>query len=286
MEKTNNIKIVGRLASCDLKTNRRKDNGQGYISGNVIINSVIGGETKEFEVSFYANELSQTKQPSKLYISYSKLNELVGKKVEITGSLSERRYWSTKTKQLTSLIQLTGRFVRGVSETTEDMATFEVGGFVVSPLVEKTNKEGEIYRYDVQIGQSNYSDNMINLFTFNVKPTDIEIINGLKKMYNVGDTVRLNGEIDHRVTTVTKTEDVGFGSGNTRTFTNRSKQYWVCGGSAVITDPELKYGEALIRDLISAYKARDVEIAAKAEDKPEAETEEKPAVTHRQASLI
>ncbi len=284
MEQTNSITIVGRLVDCGLKTDRRKDNGQGYISGNVIVRSVLGGATKEFEIAFYANELNQSKQPNKLYISYSKLGELVGKKVEITGDLRENRYWSANAKQLVSAQQLNGHFVRGVSETTEDTARFEIGGFVVSPLTEKKGKDGNIYRYDIQIGQANYSGNMMTLFTLHVRPTDREIINGLQKTYNVGDTVLLNGEIDHTVTTVTKTSDVGFGSGAVRTFTNRTRQYWILGGSPVITDSEKKYADTYIKDLISAYKSRDVELASKAEDKDAAE--DKPAVTNRQASLI
>lgn len=285
MEQTNKITIVGRLVDYGLKTNRRKDNGQGYISGNVTVRSVIGGATKEFEIAFFANELTQNKQPNKLYISYSKLSELVGKKVEITGDLRENRYWSTNAKQLVSAQQLNGHFVRGVSETTEDIATFEIGGFIVSPLSERKDKDGNIYRYDVQLGQANYQGNMMVLFTLHVRPTDREIMNGLQKTYNVGDTVILNGEIDHTVTTVTKTTDVGFGSGAVRTFTNRSRQFWITGGSSVITDDDKKYPETVIRDLVSAYKARDVELAAKAEEKGEKD-EDKPTITNRQSSLI
>ena len=108
----NSVKVVGRLISTDLKTGNRKDNGQGYISGTAVVQSMLGGAKKEYEISFYANEQTQDKKVSKLYTSYSKMNELVGKKVEITGELRENRYWSNNAKQLVSAQQISGRFVR------------------------------------------------------------------------------------------------------------------------------------------------------------------------------
>lgn len=287
--RTNSIKVVGRLISTDLKKGNRKDNGQGYISGNITIQSVFGGSTKEFEVALYANEQTQAKQPNKLYISYSKLNELVGKKVEVTGELRENRYWSTNAKQLVSAQQLSGRFVRGVSESTEDEAKYELGGFVVSTLTERKNKAGEIYRYDLQLGQANYSGNALSIFTLHVQPSDVEIIKGLQNMYKAGDTVLVNGILDYKVETVTRASDnVGFGSGAVHTFTNRTRQLWIAGGSNVYTSEEQgKYPELVIRDLIASYKAKDVELAAKAQDGDKADAaEDKPVITGRQTSLI
>lgn len=287
--RTNNIKVVGRLISTDLKEASRKDNGQGYISGTITVQSVFGGSTKEFEISLYANAQTQAKQPNKLYISYSKLHELVGKKVEVTGELRENRYWSANAKQLVSAQQLSGRFIRGVSESTEDEAKYELGGFVVTTLTERKNKEGEIYRYDLQLGQVNYSGNALSIFTLHVQPSDTEIIRGLQSMYHAGDTVLVNGILDYRVETVTReSSNVGFGSAAVHTFTNRTRQLWIAGGSNVYTKEEDgKYSELAIRDLISAYKAKDVELAAKAKDgDKENAVEDKPVITGRQTSLI
>jgi hypothetical protein len=285
--KTNNVKIIGHLVSTNLKEGTRKDNGQGYISGTITVSSVFGGTTKEYEIALYANAQTQAKQPNKLYISYSKLNELVGKKVEVTGDLRENRYWSANAKQLVSAQQINGRFIRGVSESTEEEATYELGGFVVTTLTERKNKEGKIYRYDLQLGQADYKGSMLSIFTLHVKPTDTEIINGLRTMYKAGDTVLVNGILDFTVETVTKaSENVGFGAGAVHTFTNRSRQLWIVGGSNVYTD-ESKYSELAIRDLIAAYKSRDVELAAKAQNGDSKEdVEDKPVVTNRQTSLI
>lgn len=286
----NSFKIVGHLVSTDMKTGARKDNGAGYISGNAIVQSVIGGEKKEFEISFYANEQTQDKKVSKLYTSYSKMNDLVGKKVEITGELRENRYFSNNAKQLVSAQQLSGRFVRGVSETTEDDATFELGGFVVTELTERKNKEGEIYRYDLQLGQSNYAGNGMSMFVVSARPTDIDIINGLKNMYHAGDTVSVNGQLDWTVQVVTKEATASFGTGAVHSYTNRSRSFWVVGGSEVIVkEEEGKYSSNVVRDLIASYKAKDVELAnnAKKNDSgDDGDVEEKPAISARQTSLI
>lgn len=283
----NNVKLVGRLISADMKTGNRKDNGQGYISGTAVVQGTLGGAKKEYEVSFYANEQTQDKKTSKLYISYSKLSELVGKKIEITGELRENRYYSSNAKQLVSAQQISGRFVRGVSESTEDEASFELGGFVVTELTERKNKNGEVYRYDLQLGQSNYAGNGMSMFLVSARPSDVEIIKGLKNMYHAGDTVCVNGMLDWTVETVTRaSENVGFGTGAVHTFTNRTRSFWINGGSEVVAKEEDgKYSDSLVRDLISAYKAKDVELMASASEK-KADVEDKPVISARQTSLI
>ena len=286
--KTNNVKVIGRVAAVNLKEGKKKTNGQGYISGSVTLTSVIGGEKKEFEVNLYANEQTKEGKPNQLYVSYSKLSELVGKKVEINGELRENRYFSANTKRLVSAQQIAGRFVRGVSDTIEDVATFELGGFIVSELVQKENKNKEIYRYDIVLGQGNYNNTNMSMFTLHVRPTDVEIINGLKSQYHAGDTVILNGQLDWIVQTIVKeSENVGFGSGAVHTYTNRQRNFWISGGSVVIKEADKgAYDQETIRTLIAAYKAHDVELANSASSEGGETVEEKPVVSSRQTSLI
>lgn len=286
--RTNNVKIVGRIASVNLKEGTKKTNGQGYISGSVTINSVIGGEKKEYEISLYANAMTQAGKQNQLYVSYSKLTELVGRKIEVSGELRENRYFSSNAKQLVSAQQITGRFVRGVPEATEDIATFELGGFIVSELVQKTNKNNETYRYDIVLGQGNYDYTNMSMFTLHVRPTDTEILKGLKSQYHAGDTVVINGQLDWLVQTIVKESDnVGFGSGAVHTFTNRQRNFWISGGSVVVKGVENgMYDPEQIRNLIAAYKAHDVELASAAQSGSSDTVEEKPVITNRQTSLI
>lgn len=288
--KTNTFKVVGRLSNVNLTNGNRKDNGAGFISGKATVISNLGGRDNEFEISFYANQKTKEQKDSQLYISYSKMNELVGKKVEVTGEIRENRYFSVNANQMVSSQQLSGKFIRGVAETTADEGSYELGGFIVDTLKEKVSKkDNSIYLYELTLGQSNYSDTGMNRFVLHVNPSDTEIIHGAQN-YQIGQTVSVNGDLRFIVNVVQSQKDNtgGFGEPVTRTFTNRQHNFYIIGGSPVITDVEKgMYPSDVIKSLVSAYKARDVELAGKAkENNPAPAVEESPKVTFKQTSLI
>ena len=285
--RTNSFKIVGRLMSANLVPSVSKK-GDGYISGSATVVSNMGGVDNTFEVHFYTSQKTKDGKESQLYLSYSKMSDLVGKKVQIDGELRESRVWSKSSNQMASSQQLSGRFVRGMAESSIDEATFELGGFIVDELKERTNKEGEIYRYDVAIGQANYKGDMMSKFVLHVNPSDREIVNGVRN-YQAGQTVKVNGNLNFIVKVVTSTakNEGGFGEGVTRTFTNKISNYFIQGGSSPITDAaQGSYPSDVIRSLVSAYKAHDAEIMSNAKDSSPAPVEESSVVTARQTSLI
>jgi len=286
--RTNSFKIIGRLVAADMKPGNRKSDGQGYISGTATIVSNIEGADNTFEIRFYSAAKTADGKVSQLYTSYSKMPELVGKKIEVTGEIRENRFYSKSGNQLASSQQLSGRFVRGTTETATDEAVFEIGGFVVEELKEKTNKDGEIYRYDIAIGQSNYKGDMMSKFVLHVNPTDRPIIEGVKG-YHVGNTVKVNGKLNFIVKTVTAEakNEGGFGEPVVRTYTNKISNFFILGGSSVISDPLVgAYPSDVIRTLVSAYKAHDVEIENAAKEGSSPVVDSEPVVTSRQASLL
>lgn len=286
--RTNTFKVVGRLLNTDVRTGTLKSNGQEYISIDVTVQSTIGGKNNEFEISLFANKLTKDGKPSQLYTSYSKLPELVNKKVEISGDIRENRYFSSNLNQIISTQQLNGRWVRGVADSSTDEATYELGGFIVKSLVERQNKAGEVYRYDLTIAQSNYAGNGLSMYTLHVDPSRRDILAGVEG-YNVGDTVRLNGNLNFTVETVTaaSNNDGGFGEPVTRTYTNKQKNFFIEGGSAPIAD-DTAYDNVTIKTLIDAYKANDVALTAKGSTSTSsaAPVVEDAPVTRRQTSLI
>lgn len=285
--RTNTFKVVGRLLNTDVRTGTLKSNGQEYISIDVTVQSTIGGKNNEFEISLFANKLTKDGKPSQLYTSYSKLPELVNKKVEISGDIRENRYFSSNLNQIISTQQLNGRWVRGVADSSADEATYELGGFIVKSLVERQNKAGEVYRYDLTIAQSNYAGNGLSMYTLHVDPSRRDILAGVEG-YNVGDTVRLNGSLNFTVETVTaaSNNDGGFGEPVTRTYTNRQRSFFIEGGSAPIQD-DTAYDNVTIKTLIDAYKANDVALTAKGSTSTStAPAVEDAPVTRRQTSLI
>lgn len=285
--RTNTFKVVGRLQSQDLKIGNKKADGSGFISGKAVIISKLDGRDCEFEISFFANQNTKDGKESQLFTSYSKLGDLVGKKVEVTGDIRESRFFSSNANQMVSAQQLGGRFVRGVSESTADEGSFEIGGFVVESLKEKTNKENAIYRYDLALGQANYSGNGMNRFVLHINPADVEIVNGVRG-YEVGQTVSVHGDLRFFVEKVVseRKNEGGFGESVTRTFTNKQHNFFITGGTAAIVDAAKgMYPMDVIKTLVAAYKAHDVELAEKGKSSS-APVEDAPVVTNRQTSLI
>jgi len=282
--KKNEFTLVGTLANADIKLGNRTNDGAGYVSVKAIVTNNINGRNNEFEVEFYAYEMTAKKEVSKLYTNYVEMNKLVGKKVEINGSLKENRYWSNNQGQIISTTTLSGKFIKGALETTPEVATFVIGGFVAKELVEKKNKNNEIYRYDLTIAQTDYTETSLNMFTLHVNPDETAIVNGVRN-YQAGQTIKLDGSLSFTVEEkVVEDTNTAFGKPLPKVYKNKSKNFFIESGSNPIKD-ESSYDSEAIRNLIDAYKAKDVELAAGAKKENAPVVKEAPVKT-RQTSLV
>lgn len=288
--KNNSFKLIGTVDSVEMEKKIRKADGKAYISGTIKVLSVIDNENCEYDVSFYANEMTNDNKPSQLFKTYSELEQFINKKVEISGSIRENRFFSTKGEAMVSAQVLDGRFIKGVSSNTVDEATWELGGFVASTLITKTNKENEIYRYDLMIAQPNYKEDNISMFTVHGNPEQANIIKGLQS-YEVANTIILKGVMQFKVTEEqVEISDGGFGDPIVKTYKNKQKNWFVTGGSKPI-EGETAYTSDAIQDFIAAYKSRDVQLTEEAANKTTSTVVDAPvAVQHkpttRQTSLI
>lgn len=288
--KNNSFKLIGTVEEVEMERKVRKTDGKAYVSGTAKVSAVINNENCEYDVSFYANEMTAENKPSQLYKTYSELDQFIGKKVEISGSIRENRFFSAKGGAMVSAQVLDGRFVKGVSSNTVDEATWELGGFVVSTLVEKKNKDNEIYRYDLMVAQPNYKEDNISIFTVHANPEQTNIIKGLQS-YQASDTIILKGIMPFIITEETvEMSDGGFGDPIVKTYKNKQKNWFVTGGSKPM-EGEAAYTSEAIQDFISAYKSRDVQLTEEAANKTtNTEVEAPVAVQHkpttRQTSLI
>lgn len=283
----NEFKVVGRLTKATLKTGKSTRTGQEYVSATAVVVSNVNGVDNEYEITFFANQMTADNKVSALFTSYSKMPELEGKKVEIKGTLRENRFFSSSLNQIVSTQELSGRFIQGVPESAVDEGSWLISGFIAKSLVEKTNKNGEVYRYDLTVAQTNYDGKSLSMYTLHINPIHRNIVAALEK-YEVGQTLRLNGSLNFKteVVTVEDKNEGGFGGPVYKTYTNRQKNYFIEQGSAPIVD-ETKYDSMTISDLISAYKAKDVELMEKGKTNSEPVAVEKnQTITKRQTSLI
>ena len=284
---TNTFKIVGQLIKAEQNLRTDAKTGAQSISVTATIASVIEGKNHEFTVRLFSKALTNDGKPNGLYASYSKMNELEGHKIEISGSMSENRYYSTNSEQMVSAQVLNGRWVKSVPATTADEATFTIGGFIIREVSEKVNKNNEIYRYDIAIAQSNYNGDNISVFNLNVDPSSLEVLNGVRT-YKTGDTVKVAGDLTSVVETKTVEDTTaGFGKKVFNTFTNTYKGYYITFGSNPINDATT-YDGMTIQRLVAAYKAKDTELMAQAKSgATSAPANNNPApVTQRQTSLL
>lgn len=289
----NSIIIIGTLKNVVSNIRNSAANGSEYIIVNAEINSVIGGETKTFDVRFMANKLTQAKAVNKLFEQLTGMQDFIGRKIEVRGSLSVNRFWSTNSAQIANAQTLAGRFWNVVSDDTEDKAEFTIEGCLLTSLTEKKNKEGAIYRYDLEIGQPNYHGDMMEIYTLHVDPNNIAVLNGIRQTYKLGQTASFSGILDFttRVSTI-EDKNTAFGQPVQRQFTNRIKNFYITSGSLPYTAEQGAYSSEQISGWVAAYKARDIDIASKAQDvfseaaKESSVVADINTISNRQASLI
>lgn len=282
----NRFNVVGRLISADVKFGNRPSDGSGYVTVDALVLSVIDGEENEYPISFFASELTKDGKHSKLYDTYAKMPEIISKKVDVSGSIRENRYWSANSNQLVSSQQLAGTWIKTTTENQADMGSFELGGFVGGAVQEKRNKSDEIYRYDLVLGQVNFKGDNMSRFVVHINPNNHEVLSAVQSLYEVGDTIKISGDLKFITKEDVVTEETGFGKPITKTFKNKQRNFYITAGNYPITDENAAYSLEKIKELKAAYDARDVELmnAQKAAPAPVA-TAPTP-ITKRQASLI
>lgn len=280
----NRVEIIGTLKEYNLEIKNSKTNGSEFISGDIKVDAILDDKLNEFTIQFFAKKLTQNGAESKLFESYDKMRDLVGKKVRVSGELREERYFNKTTNQMASAQRISGKFVSAEKGVTPDKARFEFGGFVRKGLVAKTNKDNEIYTYDLEVAQSNYNGTNMNVFHFNVDPAKPEIIKAITSMYPVNATVSFEGDIRSIVQIATVEEKAAFGDARVKTYTNLVRSYNITSGDNPIVG-EGMYDMTAIMTLTQAYAARDIQITAENATAAAAAAPARP-VTSRQTSLI
>lgn len=240
-ERQNTIRIVGTLVENKLRENVAKGGasaGKSFISGDIVVKSVIDGKDEFFPVRLYAFDTTQAGQPNKLYSSYKNLSNLLNRRVVVSGYLSENRFYSIKTKAIAAEQRLNGRFISEAPlAETADSATFVFSGYVASALAPKTRKgETTPYAYQIICGQENSKATTASMFHFDVSPDRTDIVDYIKKSYAVGQTVKFSGDIRFVTQKVVKEQkNVAFGTPTAQAFTVTNKSFLITSGDAPIS---------------------------------------------------
>lgn len=286
-QQTNRFKVVGTLVQNDLKNQvakTGKNAGKSFISGNIVVKSVIDGVEQMFQIRLYALEVTQKNERNKLYDSYSELGDLLNRRVSVSGSLSENRFWSTKTKQIMSGQILFGRFVNEAKAVDKDVANYEFSGYVARELVDKTTKDGNLYAYELVLGQVDYTGKSAQIFKFQVQKDREDIAKFIRENYLVGSTVSIEGPILFLTETKTREKKMAFGEPQASSFTITNHYFYITAGAPVIDD-ETSYKMDELLAYKKAIAAHDIEIQNRASENDASADEETPLAS-RATSLL
>jgi hypothetical protein len=245
---------------------RANRDGSEFVSGSVTVDI---GKGELLEVDVYSKKLTKDGQPSKLFTRYLELPEEVGSKIKIGGAeFTENRFWG-RNDQIASVNKVSGRFFNVARDTDESQATFTFNGYVVKPIYERLDREGNLLYYEILMAQPNWNSTKPMYVKFAIDKDSTAIINVLEARAPKGATIELKGVVTIETETRVVEQDIetSFGEVPTEKYVNTYVKYTVTGGST-IPDPnsELVYRPDEIAMLTKAYddEALTIEEAARA----------------------
>lgn len=268
MEKINSVTIIGTLVETTLKEGITKATPERpsskYINGSFVlkVNNKATNSEMLVEIPVFTSELKKDKTVSKVYEALQTLESNKGRRLEVHCGLTENKFYSDRNGAIIKTNKLRMNFfsVLPVGDTREDSATFSINGFIVEPLKEKNNKDGDLICYELKLGQSDYNEKKADIFTITVDAKNQSAADYIRDNYQKGDTVTLNGHLNYSVDTVTVKQEAEFGEPIIKTYQNSIKQF-VCDSGKKELDG---YSDEVINSLITGAKEDDNAVLEKA----------------------
>ena len=272
----NIVNIVGILKELEIEE-KTSATGKDFVAGKAIVkvDQEINGKVRECEipVDIYANKLTNSGTPSKLYPMIVKYKEdftalaacpedqpEFASKVVISGaSLNENTWIDQRTGQPVSSIRIRSNFINKVRDEYEPTATFEVTGVILNKIPEE--KDGEpTGRLKVKLALVQYQGavDVIDLVA-----ESEGAVNFIETNYEEGDTVNLTGKINMSRTTRTWYEEQGFGEPIKRQQTESCRELIILGGSPSGLEETYSYDANDIKAGLAARTARVQELKNK-----------------------
>jgi hypothetical protein len=281
--KQNSFKIVGELVEVNLEAKTSSRSGKDFISGKIVVKSVINGRQQLTEVELYSNKFKQDGTPNKLFETYSTLGALLNKRVRVSGELAESRFFSPTNSQLVSTTVNRGRYVAPADTKDTDAADFSFAGYIIKPLYEKTSKEGDLVAYEMVVAQANWNNTKPTLVKFTVSKDNKTAVTAIQRLYEKGMTVSVRGTVSIVTEDVQVSEQTAFGE-STRVYHNTYKNYLIETGSQPLDKGA--YAPQDILELNRAYEDDGLSIENTAKGQGKAETATAAPVKTPRTSLL
>lgn len=265
LSRQNSFKIVGELVENNLEIKTSTRSGKDFISGRIVIKSLINGHEQLTEVELFSNRFKQDGSSNKLFETYSNLNSFLHKRIRVSGELGESRFFSTQNSQLVSTTVNRGRFISAADLKEEDIAEFAFSGYIVKNLYEHNSKDGDLINYEIVIAQANYDGTKPVQVKFTVDKANKGAVGAIQRLYDKGMTVSVKGDISIISEDVVVEEKTAFGE-STKVYHNTYKSYVITTGSQPIVDHGV-YGVQDILKLTRAYEDEGLALTSSAKDK-------------------
>ena len=273
----NKVFIVGAIKSFDLSEHSDLNgNPIPHVRGKATVLSNIGGEEYTYDLNVFQYKLNSKGETNKGYTQLKSLmNEDValGDRVRVSAGFTMSKFKDDARDQLVEANRLSLRFVSpATSKDTVDKAEFEIGGFVFAGLVDKTDKEGEVYVKELQIMQTNYATSAEKvrpiLLKVHVNKDDHQIAAAVEGAYQRGATIKVSGNLEFITTESIVEEAVMFGAPREKIYYNTQKVIRITSGSSVYSEPGKAYTSDDMKFIMDKYQADSNAIMSGTNGKP------------------
>lgn len=284
-ESKNVVEIAGILKELNVEEKVTAD-GRGYVSceATVKVDQEINGNVVECEIPVRMFSMAQKKDgtPNKIYSTIVGYKEQftslaacpedhpeMASKVVISAGHVEENMWADKNSgEIRTSFQISTNFMNAPRGEFEEGARFEMSGVVLSKVMEQ-GADGDTGRLKVKLGVVRFGGrvDVIEL----IAASD-NAVNFISQNWEDGDTVNVNGAVSINQSTVTWTEEQGFGEPIKRTKTISRKELIILGGSPSGLEEEYSYDSNDIKAALADRQARMDETKSKASSKAKTQT--------------
>ncbi len=279
MEVRNIVNIIGNLVEVDLKP--FGEGTKSGIVGKIVVAADIDGIENLISLNVLESKVCSTGTVNSKYNDFLSLDKRLNTRVNLIAKFEEG-LMAQKGKVIAfNKIKLIKCQTAGIKDV--DVANFFVKGFVYSPLAQVTDKAGNFYKNEIQVGISRSAETTkygMDLIRFNVIDTDETVKTAVKDYYTEGSTVSFSGVLSHIVKVTQEVPTAGsFGNAPVRTYNNTEKLAIITGGEPPLTetafsetemDALVAVREEKLRAVLEKADKKEKESANKAFNRPQA----------------
>ncbi len=256
-EADNKVFIEGIVSEINFEI--KQVNGKEAITGNIVVETT---ENSVHTVDVYATKLTKEGKENSVfkglctvmdeYKSIAKFGREEADKVKISGAKLVVNDYYNPSGELKSIVKINTNFINRlkVGEEYKPQATFEVEVFIHKIIDELDKKTNELTGRKIISGLVPIYDGKVVPMDFVV--ADKDFVTAVDSMYEVGQTVKIYGDLINTVITTTKVTQVAIGKPKETTSTITTNERVFTGGSEpYVEDSALAFAVDTIKNAMA-----------------------------------